>query len=373
MWNILIVDDEVVAVEGIRAAIDREKFHIGEINTACDIQEARQLLEKRKIHILICDIEMPGGSGLELLEWVNAHQMKLINIILTSHADFSYAQHAVGLDVMKYLLKPASDQQMDEVLQKAVEKLKDSYRQNDGMRKNQTLPAEDVLSVEAFSGKKIAYQEMDGELIGVLLYRKKYNAVYDYMKHHLEDMLQLELMQDGVMKCFCEDAGQIFYRNFPDFTEVFHEGAYLLKKSEAHLGVKNCLAWIQYTLEAFKTRQQEQYRVTPVDGAMEYIEKHLDGELSCKTVASYVGMHQDYLSRLMKKEKGMTLQQYIDEKRLEKAKELLKTTDIPVNTIAQITGYRHYTYFSTYFKKCTNLSPTKFRGMHQNGEEEAYE
>lgn len=177
MWNVLIVDDEVVAVEGIRAAIDRDKFNIGETVTACDIQEARQKLESLEIHILICDIEMPGGSGLELLEWVHAKQTGVVTIILTSHADFSYAQHAVSLNVMEYLLKPASDRQMDQVMQKAVKKLESSGQQgsgrkNDGIQRKQAQPLNRALPPETFSGKSIDYREMDGELIAVLLRRK---------------------------------------------------------------------------------------------------------------------------------------------------------------------------------------------------------
>ena len=514
-WNILVVDDEIVAVEGIKAAIDKEKFNIGVIYTAYNIQEAQNLLENNEIHILICDIEMPGGSGLELLEWVKAGGRNLVNLILTSHADFSYAQHAVSLGVMQYILKPASDIDLNQALQKAVQKLDGGYKENVQMlrlmreeffqnilsgvlnahleltgknsferlcikssqeyiltllcierqgrdnaqnreaqwnpalfsvqniaeeflraqnknyvivksgetmlfliifaeefdsslleeivegvgqyaelslccyfgrkvrveglleekdiiltaQRNNAVHKKGVFPAEVLLGKKLVYMEMDGELISVLLRRKKYDTVYDYMKHHLQDMLHADNMQEGIMKRFCEDAGQIFYQNFQDFADIFHKEEYLEKKAKALTGLEECLDWLKYALEEFRREQQERYEVSPVTSAMEYIEKHLDGELSCKAVAAYVGMHHDYLSRIMKKEKGLTLQQYIDEMRLKKAKSLLVSTDIPANTISQIIGYRHYTYFSTYFKKRTHMSPTDFRRLYGGSEE----
>ena len=53
------------------------------------------------------DIEMPGESGLQLLEWVRNEQMEIACIFLTAHADFTYAKTAMRLDSVDYILQTA--------------------------------------------------------------------------------------------------------------------------------------------------------------------------------------------------------------------------------------------------------------------------
>ena len=65
--RVLIVDDEVYAVEAIREMVDWEALGIGEVVSAYSMRQAQKLLIEKPCDILICDIEMPRGSGLELL------------------------------------------------------------------------------------------------------------------------------------------------------------------------------------------------------------------------------------------------------------------------------------------------------------------
>ena len=58
--NILIVDDQIYVVAGIRKEICWEKLGIQEVFTAYSAQEARMVFEQHRIDIMLCDIEMPG-------------------------------------------------------------------------------------------------------------------------------------------------------------------------------------------------------------------------------------------------------------------------------------------------------------------------
>lgn len=66
--NLLIVDDNVPVVNGIEKIIDRQEFSIDFIFKAFSMNKAMEILEREKIDLLISDIEMPGGSGLDLIE-----------------------------------------------------------------------------------------------------------------------------------------------------------------------------------------------------------------------------------------------------------------------------------------------------------------
>lgn len=90
--NILLVDDERLAVEVMNRMIDKEKYGFSTIYKALSMKQAQQICEETDIDIIICDIEMPRGSGLDFVQWLLDTGRNPIVIFLTSHAVFSYAQ-----------------------------------------------------------------------------------------------------------------------------------------------------------------------------------------------------------------------------------------------------------------------------------------
>ena len=68
--NLLIVDDDVPTTEVLRDCLDRELIGIEEIYTAHHAAAARRVFEEKSVDVVLCDIEMPGESGLSFLEWV---------------------------------------------------------------------------------------------------------------------------------------------------------------------------------------------------------------------------------------------------------------------------------------------------------------
>lgn len=82
---------------------------------------------------------------------------------------------------------------------------------------------------------------------------------------------------------------------------------------------------------------------------------------SVQYVADILGVSPNYLSGLLKVLTGQSTQQHIHDKLIEKAKEKLSTTDLPVTAIAYELGFEHSQSFSKLFKSKTNLSPQEFR------------
>ena len=102
--NLLIVDDEVVTTEVLKEQIDRKKIPIRQIFVAYNAAMARECLEHQKIDIVLCDIEMPKESGLELLEWIRKRNKEIEFLFLTSHEKFEYAFGAVKNGAANYLI-----------------------------------------------------------------------------------------------------------------------------------------------------------------------------------------------------------------------------------------------------------------------------
>lgn len=123
MYKVIIVDDEMLAVEGVKCAINWEKLRVSSVFTAYNIRQAKEVFEKENIDVLLCDIEMPQGNGIEMLTWVRQNYPKTEVIFLTCHADFSYAKQALKLGSFDYILKPIPFEELEGVIAKAIDKI----------------------------------------------------------------------------------------------------------------------------------------------------------------------------------------------------------------------------------------------------------
>ena len=92
--NILIVDDEYYIVQGISKIISEAFSEFNNIYEAYSAEQAKRIIEKESIDILITDIEMPRENGLSLVSWTYSNAYPIICIILSGHQRFDYAQKA---------------------------------------------------------------------------------------------------------------------------------------------------------------------------------------------------------------------------------------------------------------------------------------
>ncbi|OYO41027.1 hypothetical protein CG709_21350, partial [Lachnotalea glycerini] len=63
--NLLIVDDEIYAIQGILDSVNWDRLDFDNIFTANSYSQALNIFQNEKVAILVCDIEMPYGTGLD--------------------------------------------------------------------------------------------------------------------------------------------------------------------------------------------------------------------------------------------------------------------------------------------------------------------
>ena len=255
--NILIVDDEPFAVQGMLDGISWDVLRFDRVFTAGSYEEAVGIFKKNYVDVLLSDIEMPGESGLKLIEYVNEHSQNTECIILTCHDEFDYARTAVRLNCMEYVLKPVRYQKLTDILLQAAERV--SRR-----RQNEQIQQYGRQYIDALAG------ETRGE-----------------------------------------------------------------------------------TANALET-------------AVGYIDGHLAEELSVRELASLSFVSADHLTRLFKKKYGMTVSEYIQDKRIRLAGELLRRKDMTVSMVANTVGFGNYSYFTEQFKKHFGMPPREYQKQHQD-------
>lgn len=126
--TILIVDDDKLLVDKLEETVNWSKIGIDMVFTANNIRQAQKLLEEYPIEMLLCDIDMPQGNGLELLEWIRYKKLDIECAFLSSYANFAYAQMALKLSSREYLLKPISNTDLEIALLRLVEIVKEKQQ-----------------------------------------------------------------------------------------------------------------------------------------------------------------------------------------------------------------------------------------------------
>ncbi len=123
--NILIVDDEKLTVDSIAASLHWSELGIHGVYKAFSMEEAKKVFKQTDIDILLCDIEMPRGSGIALMEWVKKNDYQPVCIFLTSFSSFEYASSAIRLQMFDYVLKLCENDVLENVIARAAQKSQD--------------------------------------------------------------------------------------------------------------------------------------------------------------------------------------------------------------------------------------------------------
>jgi AraC family transcriptional regulator len=98
----------------------------------------------------------------------------------------------------------------------------------------------------------------------------------------------------------------------------------------------------------------------------EFINDNLEQDLTLSEIAQVAGLSHFHFARAFRKTTGITPQQYITTRRIEKAKELLSKSDLPIVEVGFQSGFKNQSHFTTLFRKFTSLTPKIWREVKQN-------
>lgn len=112
MWTMILADDEPIIIHGLQKIVNWEQLGIRVVGTGVDGVSALALILKHQPDLAILDINMPGKTGLEIVEGVRAAHLDTKVIFISGYRQFDYALGAVRLGAVNFLLKPINRKEL---------------------------------------------------------------------------------------------------------------------------------------------------------------------------------------------------------------------------------------------------------------------
>lgn len=522
--RVLVVDDDLSTVECIVSSIDWEALGVTDVYTAHSKNGALSLMAENTVDIVLCDIEMPNGSGLELLQEVRSQENYCDFIFLTCHDRFSFASTALEFKASSYVLKPFDPERVTAELVKVIEHQKslrsiyESSHYGEYFLKNKVgiekgfwrdlvsnklsnvrseilaeasqrgveprqeetltlalfsfqydtlsdiagptkekwaveivnfllsddtaalnearivsnwrgerlhvfcieppnscafteklrrllakckkeLPvvvngyAAEGLYVEQFAHAARALEKLDcnnvSNLANMQLYTEKQSGetskvcmdlsrfksilaggnkvrILTYLKGQLETLAPERALTPAVLYAAQQEIIQEVYlyllvKGIKFELPASDDESYAVMQN-ASTSMYNMLKWLSFFINlAVDADSSLSSKKSVVDQAKTYIEAHYTEAITQNEIAKVVYLTPGHLSRLFKKETGVSINQYVNDRRLAQAKELLISTDVSINEVALRSGFGSSSYFITSFRKLTGETPQKFR------------
>jgi two-component system response regulator PilR (NtrC family) len=162
--SVLVVDDEPDLRTLYELTLLREGYRI---DTASDLQEARQLLEQKRFDVVITDMRLPDGLGIALLHSLKAQQRAERIIVITAYGSAENAVEALKAGAFDYLTKPVDLKQFRTVVASAIQDIVKAQRSSAQSEKAPTrMPAADS-ALQKLVGMSQAMQQVKQRIVKV--------------------------------------------------------------------------------------------------------------------------------------------------------------------------------------------------------------
>jgi two-component system, response regulator YesN len=394
MIKVAIADDELMIREGLRDAFDWNDHGYSIVGLCKNGQEAYEMGLCEKPDIFLVDICLPILNGLDLIEKLKEVNPETIYIIITGHSEFEYAHRAIKMGVYDFVVKPIDEDRLWQILKKAKDTLinkSSSKAENDFMKLQMTHHLSEMRSEFLFKlitrgyedsqviEKKLKHLELDFGQTPGMLFIKPLSSLSG--EKRWSDQLLFFAYSNLINEILAEDnLTVVITRDLDDRIIVLmstnDNDAFAKYEKKIETSIKTYLGQqsrvVGLALKKNLEDVRECYRQLEKESGFEYgelvmeVKRIVDYEfannnLDLNEISNRLSVSTSHLSRLVKKELGLSFKEYLIEKRIEKAKELVRNTDLRFNEIALIIGYSNQHYFTRAFKKIVGFSPSEYR------------
>ena len=414
MYKVMLVDDDPIVMVQMKKIIDWEELNCEIISEAANGKEALNKIKSFSPDIVFTDISMPGLNGIDLINYICRNHPDIKVVALSAYDNFDYVRNSLTFGAVDYLLKYRLTR---ESMQRVVRKIVNELAVGGKRVKEKSLEErrrECVEKVLYFSEtKEVGASELEEYFVelGIGWLTKDFIMVFGsidayYIKGDKAasvDDTTAELIINETIKYFRQyyieriDKGLfliIFSLDKRSFKEIEEGAEHLQITMERFCGLQMSFLlgesmsnWkeieekreqmYRYLMELYNQGQQKFILHQKEDtGSLSlqtetYIRKHYKEKLSLPRLAGELAVSPSYLSRIFKKETGMTVVGFINQVRMENAREKIEEQKLSLQEIAYEVGIQNYNYFYLLFKETYGVSPSEYTACRCPQEEDS--
>lgn len=402
MHKLVIVDDEYLVRLGIRETIDLAANGIEVIGDASNGKQGYEMIKELNPDLVITDIKMPIMNGVDLVKTLHKEGFNGEIVVLSGYKDFEYAKETFENGIFSYVVKPIDNDELLEVVLRAVAKLEQKIKDRTLTSKVQTeLPTlqsefmKKLLSSNSFVGSDIPSELLNHDIslptngtmalisIEEMFKSKKseLNIYINLLKEALskekiafvdfdfQDSIVMFLNSNDIEKIslICRDTFIPFEQKTLTALTVgltlYSSLEYIQKTYESCLKlVQSKLLFHLNTVEMELDDQTSYRHRQSISQFYSIIAEKYSTQLTVKSVSDEMNVSESYLMHLLKDNLGKTFNEILTGYRIGIAKRLLLSGKYRINEVSDKVGYIDVKYFSQVFKKIVGVTPSDYQG-----------
>lgn len=413
MYRILLADDEPIILSGLQSMLRWEEYDCTVVGSARNGEQALELIAQLRPDIVVCDINMPLCTGLEVLSRSADNDPAVVFIMLTNYEDFAMAREALRSHAVDYLLKIDLDEEkLAQSIHHAIQECK---------RRGRPVQAEEYTRVGDASPSDMIqkyvstlFSQTDGDLdlaVAGLVKRGAANrcaaaallmdpsgipniAVFTAEERERLFQFHYKLVEDLAQKLFYNVGYAIVPQGAEAWLYLWNlESTELLNRFQGKLNStlgeisqmqmsllvteivsEERLAELRLQLTTLKGEfaicprsviqySQHMIRTDYVEAARRYVESHILERVTVQDAATAIGITPNYLSSLFKRQLGQNFIDYVNATKVRHACLLLRGSQHLVYEVSHMLGYDNAYYFTKVFKRYMKVTPTEYQSM----------
>lgn len=406
MATMIIVEDESFERNALKNYIDWELIGVQIVGEASNGVQGINLAMELRPDIILTDVNMPVMNAIEMTEQIRRFLPETKILFISSYDDFEYARQGIDLNIFAYLTKPVNEMQLLRSVKKAVDQITEKELEKklyDKIRDNYEINLK--LVSQALVSRILMNIDVDTEQVNQLNLGWLYEGegrlgeiITTFEEGRTEQLdRQIDLLTEACRNIcrkvinICMNRGrlitvfrtgqeqigetmgelQAIIRGFleeQDCQAVRIENTY----DEAGHGSAGVL-YDQIRQKCLLTSHGHPNLATDRKKGKQQIVAEIENIIqtqyaSCLTIDSIAKtMHftPNYIGMVFKSVKGIGINRYLMNVRMDNAQRLLRESDLPVGEIALQCGYENVTYFHSCFKKETGITPNEYRNQGQ--------
>lgn len=356
MFKTLIVDDrDIFLIELKRLKVWGDPSGFKVVDKANNGSQALDLLRKNTFDLVLTDIRMPIVDGLQLLREIKKEKLCPCVVIISEYSEFNYARQGIVLGAFDYLVKPATEESLLELLKRAGNYLKSNYSQDTSTNFHSDENFE--WAYPSSEEKTIINYFKNKDISAVQLFYVTLDNLYIALPDNIikADIIVKKLYHNIIIAIYEEYKWLDNFIDLHYFEEVdfIHDGNANTFKEFYCRKIKHLINFI--------IKYQPDTSDDNIKNICGYILNNPEADLKLKIISEKFFMNNTYLSNSFAIKTGIHFNDYITMIKMARAEYLFKNSSLKAYEIGYQIGYRDINYFMKQFKKVYGRSPTEYR------------